>query len=272
MDWAREFASRYSDPRSNLYERAKGSPGWSYTYPLRAYLTMYDATGDTKWLDCLVVSVELVDPRFYHLDTCFCPLGPGQALHYPAAFDEYARRVLAAPAVREHVVDLQEDRNDERGRGLVALAERRADLVREEVVQDRDRDEYSDHGAEQASAREEPDHVGDRGDVAPPDADCPRPRLETQRTGTEHDLDESQDEQQRAHDDGEDASSRCRGALARAANRDAQGAYRHRRDADPDEGDRAEHADHAPDDRQPRKNRDPRWPVHSSPLSLGRTC
>ena len=24
-----------------------------------------------------VLPLELVDPRFYHLDTCFCPLGPG---------------------------------------------------------------------------------------------------------------------------------------------------------------------------------------------------
>ncbi len=42
------------------------------------------------------LSLQLTDPRFYHLDTCFCPLGPGRALYYPAAFDEYARRVLAA--------------------------------------------------------------------------------------------------------------------------------------------------------------------------------
>lgn len=42
-----------------------------------------------------VLPVELVDPRFYHLDTCFCPLAPGQALYYPGAFDAYGRAVLA---------------------------------------------------------------------------------------------------------------------------------------------------------------------------------
>jgi N-dimethylarginine dimethylaminohydrolase len=41
-----------------------------------------------------VLPMELVDPRFYHLDTCFCPLAPGQALYYPGAFDEYGRSVL----------------------------------------------------------------------------------------------------------------------------------------------------------------------------------
>ncbi len=41
-----------------------------------------------------VLPMELVDPRFYHLDTCFCPLAPGVAIYYPGAFDEYGRSVL----------------------------------------------------------------------------------------------------------------------------------------------------------------------------------
>jgi N-dimethylarginine dimethylaminohydrolase len=41
-----------------------------------------------------VLPLELVDPYFYHLDTCFCPLAPGVALYYPGAFDEYGRQVL----------------------------------------------------------------------------------------------------------------------------------------------------------------------------------
>jgi N-dimethylarginine dimethylaminohydrolase len=41
-----------------------------------------------------VLPLELVNPRFYHLDTCFCPLAPGEALYYPEAFDSYGRKVL----------------------------------------------------------------------------------------------------------------------------------------------------------------------------------
>jgi N-dimethylarginine dimethylaminohydrolase len=41
-----------------------------------------------------VLPLELVNPRFYHLDTCFCPLAPGEALYHPEAFDAYGRRVL----------------------------------------------------------------------------------------------------------------------------------------------------------------------------------
>lgn len=41
-----------------------------------------------------VLPLELVNSRFYHLDTCFCPLAPGAALYFPDAFDSYGRRVL----------------------------------------------------------------------------------------------------------------------------------------------------------------------------------
>jgi N-dimethylarginine dimethylaminohydrolase len=41
-----------------------------------------------------VLPVELVNPSFYHLDTCFCPLAPGEAVYYPEAFDLYGRKVL----------------------------------------------------------------------------------------------------------------------------------------------------------------------------------
>jgi ornithine aminotransferase len=34
------------------------------------------------------LSLELVDPRFYHLDTCFCLLSGGEILYHPAAFTD----------------------------------------------------------------------------------------------------------------------------------------------------------------------------------------
>ena len=35
-----------------------------------------------------LVSVKLVDPKFYHLDTCFLPIDKNVAAYYPAAFDQ----------------------------------------------------------------------------------------------------------------------------------------------------------------------------------------
>ncbi len=34
-----------------------------------------------------VTSLHLVDPRFYHLDTCFAPLSGGHLVYFPGAFD-----------------------------------------------------------------------------------------------------------------------------------------------------------------------------------------
>ena len=46
--------------------------------------------------DAEVVGLELVDPRFYHLDTCFAPLTDGSLLYYPAAFSRESRRRIEA--------------------------------------------------------------------------------------------------------------------------------------------------------------------------------
>jgi lysine-ketoglutarate reductase/saccharopine dehydrogenase-like protein (TIGR00300 family) len=47
-----------------------------------------------KWLDIEVLSLRLIDDRFYHLDTCFCPLSGGYLLYYPGAFDSYSNHVI----------------------------------------------------------------------------------------------------------------------------------------------------------------------------------
>ncbi|HYG06057.1 MAG TPA: arginine deiminase-related protein [Stenotrophomonas sp.] len=49
-----------------------------------------------RMLGVEVVPLRLVDARFYHLDTCFCPLRDGRLLYYPAAFDEAAQAQIAA--------------------------------------------------------------------------------------------------------------------------------------------------------------------------------
>jgi N-dimethylarginine dimethylaminohydrolase len=43
-----------------------------------------------------VVALELAADRFYHLDTCFCPLAGGQVLYYPPAFTPAALDAIHA--------------------------------------------------------------------------------------------------------------------------------------------------------------------------------
>jgi len=38
-----------------------------------------------------IFPAQLIDPRFYHLDTCFCPLTDGSVIWYPGAFSDATR-------------------------------------------------------------------------------------------------------------------------------------------------------------------------------------
>ncbi len=61
-----------------------------------------------KWLDIEVLSLRLIDDRFYHLDTCFCPLTDGYLLYYPAAFDSYSNRVIEMRVAPEKRIAIAE--------------------------------------------------------------------------------------------------------------------------------------------------------------------
>ncbi|MBW4446340.1 MAG: TIGR00300 family protein [Spirirestis rafaelensis WJT71-NPBG6] len=61
-----------------------------------------------KWLDIEVVSLRLIDERFYHLDTCFCPLANGYLLYYPGAFDSYSNRMIEMRVAPEKRIAIEE--------------------------------------------------------------------------------------------------------------------------------------------------------------------
>lgn len=76
---------------------------------LAGYRIRSDARGHQligKMLGVRVIPLELVNDYYYHLDTCFCPLAPGQAIYFPPAFDEYAQRVLLDQI--EHLIPVEE--------------------------------------------------------------------------------------------------------------------------------------------------------------------
>jgi len=63
--------------------------GYRQRSDIRAYQRLSEIFGKE------IMTLELVDRRFYHLDTCFCPLSGGELLYYPPAFDAYAQTVIA---------------------------------------------------------------------------------------------------------------------------------------------------------------------------------
>ena len=65
---------------------------WFAGYHIRSDVLAHQRVAEI--IEAEVLSLELTDRWFYHLDTCFCPLGAGRALYYPAAFDRYGQEVL----------------------------------------------------------------------------------------------------------------------------------------------------------------------------------
>jgi ornithine--oxo-acid transaminase len=60
--------------------------------------------------DVELVYLRLIDPRFYHLDTCFCPLSNGDVMYYPAAFDaESIARIEARYAPEKRICVTEAD-------------------------------------------------------------------------------------------------------------------------------------------------------------------
>ncbi len=55
------------------------------------------------------VALELVDPRFYHLDTCFCLLAGGEVIYYPPAFSASARAQLGELVDRDLLIEAGDD-------------------------------------------------------------------------------------------------------------------------------------------------------------------
>jgi N-dimethylarginine dimethylaminohydrolase len=77
-----------------------------------------------------VISLRLVDPRFYHLDTALVVLDTGTAAYYPAAFDDAASAALA-----EHFPELIEVKDeDAEVLGLNAISDGRNVVLPEQAV------------------------------------------------------------------------------------------------------------------------------------------
>ena len=81
-----------------------GSLLWAGSGP-RTLAASHQALRNAWKID--VVPLSLVDPRFYHLDTCFAPLDGGFAMYYPAAFDTASRARIEAfyPAEKRILVE-----------------------------------------------------------------------------------------------------------------------------------------------------------------------
>ena len=63
-------------------------------------------------LDLHVIPLLLVDERFYHLDTCFCPLADGKLLFYPAAFTSESLAKIHTLVAPQDRIEASQDEAD----------------------------------------------------------------------------------------------------------------------------------------------------------------
>lgn len=86
--------------------RDRGASWLWAAYGSRTELDAHPVLADL--LDIEVISLRLVDPRFYHLDTCLCPLEGGYLLYYPAAFDAWSNRIIEQRVAAERRIAVTE--------------------------------------------------------------------------------------------------------------------------------------------------------------------
>jgi N-dimethylarginine dimethylaminohydrolase len=95
--WAKAAGFRVDDLPGRPYFEGAGDALPFRRRIVAGYRTRseFDAhTALAKVLEVEVLSVELVDERFYHLDLTFCPLDDEHALVVPQAWDSYGRDVV----------------------------------------------------------------------------------------------------------------------------------------------------------------------------------
>ena len=107
-DWFREHGFVVEHLPDGMFHEGAGDALFCGDSLFAGYRTRSDASAH-QWVGerfgVRVLPLELVNPRFYHLDTCFCPLAPGEALYFPGAFDAYGQRVLQTQVPRLIAVD-----------------------------------------------------------------------------------------------------------------------------------------------------------------------
>ncbi|MDP6506412.1 MAG: arginine deiminase-related protein, partial [Planctomycetota bacterium] len=76
---------------------------WLAGYRFRSDIQSHQFLAETTGKE--VLSLELVDEHWYHLDTALFVLDPVTAVYYPGAFDDYARKVIESNFDTLHVVE-----------------------------------------------------------------------------------------------------------------------------------------------------------------------
>jgi len=62
-----------------------------------------------KFFDARAVPLELISPRFYHLDVCFLPLTGGEVVYYPKAFSAEAQGTIRSLVAKDKLIEASDE-------------------------------------------------------------------------------------------------------------------------------------------------------------------
>lgn len=114
-DWFKTHGSTVEELPDHIHFEGAGDalfqPGYELLWAGYGFRTDLESHQHlAKLFRVKVISLHLGNPRFYHLDTCFCPLLDGQAMYYPGAFDAASVKAIKENTrPRDRIVVSHED-------------------------------------------------------------------------------------------------------------------------------------------------------------------
>ena len=113
-DWFQSHGYQVVElPGSVVFEGAGDvlpQPGKNLLWAANGFRTDLEAHGIlASELQIQIVSLQLVNPSFYHLDTCFCPLQDGKVMYYEKAFDTQSLKLIEEHTTPENRIPVSDD-------------------------------------------------------------------------------------------------------------------------------------------------------------------
>ena len=88
---------------------ALNDPGRDCVWIGSGFRSNFNSTLVASIINRRIFKLRLADPRFYHLDTCFCPLDHKYIMYYPGAFEEKSLEVIRSHVPTEYRIEVSEE-------------------------------------------------------------------------------------------------------------------------------------------------------------------
>ncbi|MEB3206578.1 MAG: arginine deiminase-related protein [Vampirovibrionales bacterium] len=95
-----------------IWQSTSGDQNAASALVLAGYRTRTDIAAHnriTQLTGLPVLSLELSNPSFYHIDVCLCPTETGHLIYWPGAFDDYGRSVIESHVPEDKRIIVEDD-------------------------------------------------------------------------------------------------------------------------------------------------------------------